>query len=174
MLNKDNYVPYSSCLFHFAKSKPNGKLIYNFIMNGPYVRRMILEPGDPVIANLNVNQNGNGNVLVARDNGNGNRNNKYQIRCYNCRGLGHLARKCTIIPRKRDVVYLQTHLLIAQKEEAIIHLQAEEFYFNDVAGDLDEIEEVNANYILLLICSKHRHRVLRLTKLLSMTQMDQL
>nr|GEX62949.1 hypothetical protein [Tanacetum cinerariifolium] len=28
-------------------SKPNGKLIYNSIMHGPYVRRMILEPGDP-------------------------------------------------------------------------------------------------------------------------------
>nr|GEX12298.1 hypothetical protein [Tanacetum cinerariifolium] len=30
-----------------GKSKPNGKLIYNSIMNGPYVRRLIPEPGDP-------------------------------------------------------------------------------------------------------------------------------
>ncbi|GKA38628.1 hypothetical protein Tco_0731179 [Tanacetum coccineum] len=27
-------------------SRPNGKLIYNSIINGPYVRRMIPEPGD--------------------------------------------------------------------------------------------------------------------------------
>ncbi|GKD94944.1 hypothetical protein Tco_1374781, partial [Tanacetum coccineum] len=47
MLNKDNYVPWSSCLLHYAKSKPNGKLIYNSIMHGPYVKQMILEPGDP-------------------------------------------------------------------------------------------------------------------------------
>ncbi|GJT66094.1 hypothetical protein Tco_1017574 [Tanacetum coccineum] len=47
VLNKDNYVPWSSRLLHYAKSKPNGKLIYNSIMNGPYVRRMIPEPGDP-------------------------------------------------------------------------------------------------------------------------------
>ncbi|GJZ55981.1 hypothetical protein Tco_0611174 [Tanacetum coccineum] len=47
MLNKENYVPWSSCLLHYAKSKPNGKLIYNSIMNGPYVRRMIPELGDP-------------------------------------------------------------------------------------------------------------------------------
>ncbi|GJQ99475.1 hypothetical protein Tco_0522460 [Tanacetum coccineum] len=47
VLNKDNYVPWSSCLLRYAKSKPNGKLIYNSIMNGPYVRRMIPEPGDP-------------------------------------------------------------------------------------------------------------------------------
>nr|GEV14825.1 retrovirus-related Pol polyprotein from transposon TNT 1-94 [Tanacetum cinerariifolium] len=30
----------------YAKSRLNGKLIYNSIINGPYVRRMILEPGD--------------------------------------------------------------------------------------------------------------------------------
>nr|GEZ91210.1 hypothetical protein [Tanacetum cinerariifolium] len=47
MLTKDNYVPWSSLLLRYAKSKPNGKLIYNFIMNGPYIRRMIPEPGDP-------------------------------------------------------------------------------------------------------------------------------
>ncbi|GKE00539.1 hypothetical protein Tco_1388522, partial [Tanacetum coccineum] len=46
MLNKENYVPWSSHLLRYAKSRPNGKLIYNSIMNGPYVRRMILEPGD--------------------------------------------------------------------------------------------------------------------------------
>ncbi|GKD88820.1 hypothetical protein Tco_1364327 [Tanacetum coccineum] len=31
----------------YAKSKPNGKLLVNSIKNGPYVRRMIYEPGDP-------------------------------------------------------------------------------------------------------------------------------
>ncbi|GKA34228.1 hypothetical protein Tco_0720657 [Tanacetum coccineum] len=46
MLNKENYVPCSSHLLHYAKSRPNGKLIYNSIMNGLYVRRMIPEPGD--------------------------------------------------------------------------------------------------------------------------------
>nr|GEU29424.1 hypothetical protein [Tanacetum cinerariifolium] len=47
MLNKDNYVPWSSRLIHYVKSKPNGKLIYNSIMNGRYVKRMIPEPSDP-------------------------------------------------------------------------------------------------------------------------------
>nr|GEU93766.1 hypothetical protein [Tanacetum cinerariifolium] len=46
MLNKENYVPWSSRLLHYAKSRPNGKLIYNSIINGPYVRRMIPKPGD--------------------------------------------------------------------------------------------------------------------------------
>nr|GEV53265.1 retrovirus-related Pol polyprotein from transposon TNT 1-94 [Tanacetum cinerariifolium] len=49
----------------------------------------------------------------------------------------------------RDAAYLQTQLLIAQKEEARIQLQAEEFDLMVVAADLDEIEEVNANCILM-------------------------
>nr|GEU70473.1 retrovirus-related Pol polyprotein from transposon TNT 1-94 [Tanacetum cinerariifolium] len=47
MLNKENYVPWSSRLLRYAKSRPNEKLIHNSIINGPYVRRMIPEPGDP-------------------------------------------------------------------------------------------------------------------------------
>ncbi|GJW30451.1 hypothetical protein Tco_0047326 [Tanacetum coccineum] len=46
MLNKENYVPSSSRLLRYAKSRPNEKLIYNSIMNGPYARRMIPELGD--------------------------------------------------------------------------------------------------------------------------------
>nr|GEY72738.1 hypothetical protein [Tanacetum cinerariifolium] len=46
MLNKENYVPWSSCLLWYAKSRPNGKLIYKSIINGPYVRQMIPEPAD--------------------------------------------------------------------------------------------------------------------------------
>ncbi|GJX67539.1 retrovirus-related pol polyprotein from transposon TNT 1-94 [Tanacetum coccineum] len=263
MLNKENYVPWSSRLLRYAKSRPNGKLIYNSIINGPYVRRMIPEPGDaaravptillslpediyaavdscetaqetwcvqqmmkgsdigiqekkaklphncnehgtcsngqglqtkllytnqqqpenliqplkyadcsagnrvvqnavqnPGVQNVRnqnglivvpgiTNQNRNGNVVAARAEGNANGNNGNQLRCYNCRGLGHLARNCTVRPQRRDVAYLQTQLLIAQKEEVGIQLQAEEFDLMAAAADLDEIEEVNANYNLM-------------------------
>nr|GEY48317.1 hypothetical protein [Tanacetum cinerariifolium] len=44
---------------------------------------------------------------------------------------------------------IQTHLLIAQKEEAEIQLQEEEYDLMAIAADLDEIEEVNANCILM-------------------------
>ncbi|GJV66026.1 integrase, catalytic region, zinc finger, CCHC-type containing protein [Tanacetum coccineum] len=86
---------------------------------------------------------------AARDEGNENRNNGNLIRCYNCKGLGHLARNYTVRPRKRDAAYLQTQLLIAQKEEAGIQLQAEEFDLMAAVTDLDEIDKVNANCILM-------------------------
>nr|GEU96425.1 hypothetical protein [Tanacetum cinerariifolium] len=204
MLNKDNYVSWSSRFLCYAKSIPNRKLIYNSIMNGPYVRRMIPEPCDPdqiyavldscetaqeiwlrvlqmikgsdigiqekkaklfnewesftstdgesiesyyhsfsklmndfkrnkhfleknvgnqnglipVLGIANQNPNRNGNVVAARVEGNENKNNGNKIRCYKCRGLGHLARNYLVRPMRRDVAYLQTQLLIAQKEEA--------------------------------------------------------
>ncbi|GJR49834.1 retrovirus-related pol polyprotein from transposon TNT 1-94 [Tanacetum coccineum] len=211
MLNKDNYVPWSSHLLRYEKSKPNKKLLVNSILHILYVRRMIVEPGDPnhtplvaestheqtddeltkkkenqmeaddqeiqtILMDLpediyaavdscdtaqeiwlhveqmlkgfdigaqekkdklfnewekvdcrELEQNGNGNIIATRDEGNGNGNNSNQIRCYNCRGLDHYARNCTVRPRRRDSAYLQTQLLIAQKEEAVIELQAEEF-----------------------------------------------
>nr|GEW57627.1 hypothetical protein [Tanacetum cinerariifolium] len=72
-----------------------------------------------------ANQSGTGNVVAARAEG---------------IGIGNQA---------RDAAYLQTQFLIAKKEEAGIQLQAEEFDFMAAAGDLDEIEEVNANCILM-------------------------
>nr|GEV54142.1 retrovirus-related Pol polyprotein from transposon TNT 1-94 [Tanacetum cinerariifolium] len=46
MLNKKNYVLWSSRLLRYANSRPNEKLIYNSIINGPYCRRMIPDPSD--------------------------------------------------------------------------------------------------------------------------------
>nr|GEU95604.1 hypothetical protein [Tanacetum cinerariifolium] len=67
----------------------------------------------------NANLNWNGNLVAARAEGNATRQNGNQIRCYNYRGVGHFVRNCTVRPRRRD------------------------------AADLDEIEEVNANCILM-------------------------
>nr|GEY03333.1 hypothetical protein [Tanacetum cinerariifolium] len=79
---------------------------------------------NPRVQNIG-NQIGNGNLVAARAEGN---------------AAG---------PRRRDAAYLQTQLLIAQKEEAGIQLQAEEYDLMAAAADLDEIEEVNANCILM-------------------------
>nr|GFB61049.1 hypothetical protein [Tanacetum cinerariifolium] len=78
-----------------------------------------------VQGNGNQNQIGNGNLVAAHAEGN---------------ATG---------PRRRDVAYLQTQLLIAQKEEVGIQLQAKEYDLMAAAANLDEIKEVNANCILM-------------------------
>nr|GEZ08601.1 hypothetical protein [Tanacetum cinerariifolium] len=102
-----------------------------------------------VQGNGNQNQIENGNLVAARAEGNAAGQNENQIRCYNCRRVGHYVRNCTVRPMKRDAAYLQKQLFIAQKEEAGIQLQAEEYDLIVAAADLEEIEEVNANCILM-------------------------
>nr|GFD21754.1 Gag-Pol polyprotein [Tanacetum cinerariifolium] len=80
--------------------------------------------GNQFRQNANQNPNGNGKLVTARAEGNATGHNGIQIRCYNYRGVGHFARNCTVRPRRRDATYLQTQLLIAQKEEAGIQLKA--------------------------------------------------
>nr|GFD58175.1 retrovirus-related Pol polyprotein from transposon TNT 1-94 [Tanacetum cinerariifolium] len=78
---------------------------------------------------------GNGNLVAVRAKGNAAGQNGNQIRCYNCRGIGHYARNCTTRPKRRDAAYLQTQILIAQKKEAGIQLQAEEYDLMAAAAD---------------------------------------
>ncbi|GKB65309.1 putative reverse transcriptase domain-containing protein [Tanacetum coccineum] len=122
------------------------------ISSNPH-NRQIAQPGMNMgqdrMSRIRLNPNGNGNVVAARAEGNAIGNNGNPIVCYNYKGLGHLARNCTVRPRRIYVAYLKTQLLIAQKEEAGIQLQAEEFELMAVAADLDKIKEVNANCILI-------------------------
>nr|GFA05461.1 hypothetical protein [Tanacetum cinerariifolium] len=66
------------------------------IHNGGNQNGLVVVPGI-------ANQSGTGNVVAARAEGTGIGN---QARCYNCRGLGHIARNCTAKPRRRDDAYL--------------------------------------------------------------------
>ncbi|GJY70179.1 retrovirus-related pol polyprotein from transposon TNT 1-94 [Tanacetum coccineum] len=145
MANSNNSFKY--LVFHPNLPSSRNQVVQNAVQNSDVQNvgnqnRVIVVPGI-------THQNGNGNVVATQAEGNSNGNNGNQIRCYHCKGLGHLARNCTVRPRRRDAAYLQTQLLIAQKEEAGIQLHAEEFDLMVAAANLDETEEVNANCILM-------------------------
>ncbi|GJU23148.1 hypothetical protein Tco_1156490 [Tanacetum coccineum] len=102
----------SSRFYGMAKSRPNGKLILQLHMNGPYSDK-IPEPGI-----TNQNPNGNGNVVAARAEGNATGNNGNQIRCYNCIGLGSTYKECTVRPNEKGMLlYLQTSVVDCSKRK---------------------------------------------------------
>ncbi|GJS77634.1 retrovirus-related pol polyprotein from transposon TNT 1-94 [Tanacetum coccineum] len=121
--NNNQRISSNPCNRQIAQPVQNvrNQVVQNAVQN-PSVQNVRNQNGlivVPGIANQNLNRNGN--VVAAQTKGNANGNNGNQIRCYNCRGLGHLARNCT----------------------------AEEFDLMYAAADLNKIEEVNVNCILM-------------------------
>nr|GEU88686.1 copia protein [Tanacetum cinerariifolium] len=199
MLNKENHVPWSPRLLRYAKSRPNGKLIHNSIINGPYVRRMIPEldeaddqaiqtillglPEDFYAAVdscetaqeiwLHVQQMMKGSDIGIQEKKAKLFNewerftstNEESIESYYHRFLKlmndlkrnkHFPEKIAIQnPRIHNVVQGNANQnpngngnLVAARTEGI-QLQAEEFDLMATAADLDEIEDVNANCVLM-------------------------
>nr|GEU32757.1 hypothetical protein [Tanacetum cinerariifolium] len=111
----------NSCNSQIAQS---GNLVGQNAVQNEGIQNVRNQNGLSVISRIaNQNPNRNGNVVSALVEGN-------------------------VKPRKRDAAYLQTQLQIAQKDEAGIQINSEEFDFMAAAGDYDEIEKVIANYNL--------------------------
>ncbi|GKC98669.1 hypothetical protein Tco_1168944 [Tanacetum coccineum] len=104
----------------YARQNVGNQVVQNVVQNLG-VQNVGNQNGVIIVPGI-ANQNGNGNIVAAR---------------------------AEVRPRRKDAAYLRTQLLIAQKEEAGIQLQDEEFDLMAAAADLDEIEEVNASCILM-------------------------
>ncbi|GJZ94485.1 retrovirus-related pol polyprotein from transposon TNT 1-94, partial [Tanacetum coccineum] len=129
-----------------AMQNVENQVVLNAVQN-PVIQNVGNQNGLSVDLGIE-NQYGIGNVVTARAEGNDNGINGNQMRCYNCRGLDHYARNCTVKPRKREAAYFQTQVHIAQKEEAGIQLNSKEFDFMAAAGSYHEIKEVTVNCTL--------------------------
>ncbi|GJU35244.1 hypothetical protein Tco_1183598 [Tanacetum coccineum] len=127
-----------------AVQNVGNQVVLNIVQN-PCVQNVGNQNGLSVDLGI-ANQYWIGNVITARAGGNGINGN--QIRCYNCQGVDQYAMNCTVKPRKRDAACLQIQLHIAQKEEAGIQLNFEEFDFMATAGSYNEIKEATANCTL--------------------------
>nr|GFA99712.1 hypothetical protein [Tanacetum cinerariifolium] len=121
----------------------------------------------------NQNSNGNGNLVAARAKGNATGQNGNQIRCYNCRGVGHFARNYTVRPKRRDAAYLQTQgyceidevnsncVLMANLDQALTSEQSGgiveqhpatveetrayfESIYNNLATEVEQVNSVNS------------------------------
>ncbi|GJW10016.1 hypothetical protein Tco_1575843 [Tanacetum coccineum] len=88
--------------------------------------------------------------------------------------IGSSCRNCTSQTKGWDACVSSDSVFVnCQKEEAGIQLQAEEFDLMAAAADLDEIEEVNANCILMANLQQAiGHRVIQTDNAPSMIQTD--
>ncbi|GKC53944.1 retrovirus-related pol polyprotein from transposon TNT 1-94 [Tanacetum coccineum] len=115
----------------------------------------------PEIANQNANQNGNGNVIAAQVEGNSNGNNPNQIRCYNCKGVGHYARNWTVRPRRRDIEEVNANcILMANLQEASTSgTQADKapIYDSDGSAEVHQHENYSNNDIFNMFTQEEHY-----------------
>ncbi|GKA81272.1 retrovirus-related pol polyprotein from transposon TNT 1-94 [Tanacetum coccineum] len=76
--------------------------------------------------------------------GNANPGQARQIKCYNCNGIGHIARNCTLPKRPQNFEYFKDKMLLMQAQENGVALDEEQLLFiaggqdNAIDEDVDE------------------------------------
>ncbi|GJW60581.1 retrovirus-related pol polyprotein from transposon TNT 1-94 [Tanacetum coccineum] len=148
MLNKDNYVPWSSRLLHYAKSDPDREVP---------VAKTFHEKTDDELTEKEIKQiELRGNLVTVQTNDEKNVGNHVVQNAVQNLGVWNFGNQNGLIvvlgianhnanhngnvrSRRRDAAYLQTQLLIAQKEESNPTPAKELLNYDAVAEELNKI-----------------------------------
>ncbi|GJV00067.1 integrase, catalytic region, zinc finger, CCHC-type containing protein [Tanacetum coccineum] len=101
---------------------------------------------DPLALMSNVSQQHAAGYRGAQNRvGNANPGQARQIKCYNCNGIGHIARKCTQPKRPQNSKYFKDKMLLMQAQENRVAFDEEQLLFivggQDNAVDEDVYEQ---------------------------------
>nr|GEV31738.1 retrovirus-related Pol polyprotein from transposon TNT 1-94 [Tanacetum cinerariifolium] len=152
MLYKIDFASWKQCIRLYCWGKENGVNILKSIDEGPFQMRIFWEAlveGTEGAFHLGQGNNSRGEGVggyggVQNRVGNANPGQARQIKCYNCNGIGHIARKCTQLKRLQNFNYFKDKMLLMQAQENGVALDEEQLLFlaggqdNAIDEDVDE------------------------------------